>query len=55
MGSLLNRGGGGVLDFNHDECGRDSTLSGSPGGGIGTVLAAAARIERGLPPQFPSP
>lgn len=56
MASLLD-GGGGVLKFkSYDDEGQDrrSPISANGGSG-GNVLAAAAKIERGIPPVPPSP
>lgn len=52
MRSLLD--GGGTSRLNPDENTKDKSLSGVSGG-TGTVLAAAARIERGALPRVPSP
>jgi hypothetical protein len=57
MASLLDSGGGGVLKFkSYDDDGQDRNSAGSATGGSGgSVLAAAAKIERGIPPVPPSP
>ena len=55
MASFLDGGGGGVLKFkNYADEGQDSKSSAAGGSG-GSVLAAAAKIERGIPPVPPSP
>ncbi|KAF9462557.1 hypothetical protein BDZ94DRAFT_1309633 [Collybia nuda] len=54
MGSLLDSGGGEVSHLDRHEKPNDRPFSNSRDG-AGTVLAAAARIERGVPPRAPSP
>lgn len=55
MASLLNGGSGGVLKFkHHDDDGKHPSISATGDSG-GSVLAAAAKIEHGIPPMPPSP
>jgi hypothetical protein len=56
MASLLDGGGGGVLKFkNHEDDGHGHSPLSATGGSGGSVLAAAAKIERGILPVPPSP